>query len=77
MKEKMSKTYAHYTLFQGYPDILTARQVQQLLGIGRHSTYHLLETNQIHCFKIGNSYKIPKSSLIHYVLSSSGRGDTK
>lgn len=77
MKPNTSKTYAHYTLFQGYPDILTATQVQQLLGIGRHATYQLLETNQIYCFKIGNSYKIPKSSLINYVLSSSERGDTK
>ena len=77
MKETMSKTCAHYVLFSGYPDILTARQVQQLLGIGRHSTYHLLETNQIHCFRIGNSYKIPKSSLITYVLNNSERGGAK
>lgn len=77
MKENISKTSAHYTLFQGYPDILTAKQVQQLLGIGRHAAYHLLETNQIHCFKIGNAYKIPKTSLINYVLTSSEGGDTK
>lgn len=77
MKTNKLKTYAHYTLFQGYPDILTARQVQQLLGIGRHSMYHLLETNQIHCFKIGRSYKIPKSSLITYVLNNNSGGETK
>jgi len=77
MKTNKLKTYANYTLFQGYPDVLSARQVQQLLGIGRHSTYHLLETNQIHCFKIGNSYKIPKTSLIAYVLNNSNGGDKK
>jgi len=77
MKTNKLKTYDNYTLFQGYPDVLSARQVQQLLGIGRHSTYHLLETNQIHCFKIGNSYKIPKTSLIAYVLNNSNGGDKK
>ena len=56
--------------FEALPDILTARQVRDILGIGRASVYHLLDARIIPCFKIGRVYKIPKSSLISYIENS-------
>lgn len=58
------------TLFDSLPDILSVQQVRQVLKVGRPAVYHLLSTNQIQCFKIGNAYKIPKVSLIDYIQHS-------
>lgn len=57
-------------LFETLPDILNVHQVKSALGIGRVGVYKLLQSNKISCFKIGNAYKIPKSSLITYINQS-------
>lgn len=63
------------TLFEALPDILSVHQVRQVLKVGRPAVYHLLSTNQIHCFKIGNAYKVPKVSLIDYIQHSCAGGE--
>ena len=55
------------TLFESYPDVLTARELQEALGLGRLSTYRLLSSGSIACFKIGKTYRIPKTALLNYV----------
>lgn len=55
------------TLFSEYPDVLSVHDLRQALGIGRAGAYKLLESGAIQSFKIGNTYKIPKSALIDYV----------
>lgn len=67
------KEQKHPILFEYYPDVMTVQQVRQALKIGRPAVYKLLESNQIRCFKIGNAYKIPKSSLIEYISRSCNR----
>lgn len=57
-------------LFEDYPDVLTVYQVRQALGIGRVGVYKLLESGSIRCFKIGNTYKIPKTFLLDYIQQS-------
>lgn len=64
-------------LFSDYPDVLSIKDLRQALGIGRAGAYKLLETGKIQSFKIGNTYKIPKSALINYVnqqCSAEGKG---
>lgn len=56
------------------PDVLTVQQVRQTLGIGRTAVYRLLEEQKIRCFKIGNAYKIPKSSLTEFIQNSLNGG---
>lgn len=41
--------------------------MQAALQIGRTGAYRLLQTSEIEYFKIGNSIRIPKESLIRYV----------
>ena len=53
-------------LFANYPDVLGIKDLRQALGIGRAGAYKLLEAGKIQSFKIGNTYKIPKSALIAY-----------
>jgi len=54
------------------PDILTVRQVQDILGIGRVGVYKLIESGALHAFRIGHAYKIPRSSLDTYQNTKKG-----
>lgn len=62
------------TLFDTYPDVMSVQQVRSALRIGRNAVYRLLESNEIPCFKIGNAYKIPKTSLITFIERNSEGG---
>lgn len=57
-------------LFADYPDIVSVKQLQGMLGISRHLAYDLLAEEQIRGIKIGNAYKIPKINVIRYVLEN-------
>lgn len=63
------------TLFDSYPDVMNVQQVRSALRIGRTAVYRLLESNEIRCFKIGNAYKIPKTSLIKFVQRNAEGGN--
>lgn len=57
-------------LFADYPDIVTLRQLQVMLGISRHAAYDLLTDGSIRGLKLGNAYKIPKINVIRYVVEN-------
>ena len=56
-------------MFPDYPDIVTVAQLRKMLGISRHVAYELLAEKEISAIKIGNIYKIPKVSVINYVMT--------
>lgn len=62
-------------LFDTYPDVMSVQQVRSALKIGRTAVYRLLDSNEIQCFKIGNAYKIPKTSLIEFVQRNAEGGN--
>lgn len=55
-------------MFPDYPDIVTVKQLQEMLGVSRHLAYKLIDYGEIQAVKIGTSLKIPKISVINYVL---------
>ena len=59
------------TMFSEYPDIVTIKQLRQMLGISRTVAYELLSTRQIKGLKIANAYMIPKVSIIDFIVKSS------
>jgi excisionase family DNA binding protein len=52
------------------PDILTVRQLAEILRIGRNAAYTLLKTNQIRHVRVGRKYLIPKQAVIDFFKSS-------
>ncbi len=57
-------------LFKDFPDILTPMQLKKMLGnIGTNKIYKLLQDGTIYSKKIGKKYKIPKVSLISYIMN--------
>ena len=61
-------------MFQdSYGDMISLDELCEMLAIGKTTAYHLLNTDQIHAFKIGRIWKIPRESVSKYVLSRSLR----
>lgn len=64
-KSELKELYG--MMFPDYPDIVTVRQLQEMLGVSRHLAYDLINGGEVQAVKIGNSFKIPKVSVINYV----------
>ena len=54
-------------MFPEYPDIVTVRQLREMLGISRQLAYDLIADGEVQAIKIGNSFKIPKVSVSNFV----------
>ena len=52
--------------FTEYPDIVTTKQMRQMLHIGRNKAFELLK-GDIHSIRIGSTHKIPKIYIIEYL----------
>lgn len=50
-----------------YNDILTIKELCEILMIGRNRAYELLKTDQIHGFQLGRTWKIPRIAVEEYL----------
>ncbi len=64
----MAKQYS--LMFREYPDVVTAEQVQHMLGIGRRKAYQLLRDGQLPSIRMGRLYRIPKLAVIDYLCGN-------
>jgi excisionase family DNA binding protein len=53
-------------IFKNYPDVLTAEQMCEALGIGIKTGYKLLRNNEIISVKVGRKYLVAKEHLINF-----------
>lgn len=58
-----------------YGDVLSPKDVHDILGIGYNKTYELLKTGAIKNFKIGRERKFPKHCLENYINSMLEQAD--
>ena len=56
-------------MFRNYPDILTVKQVCEMLNIGRNNAYELVRSGAIKSVTIGRRIRIPKENIIRFVES--------
>lgn len=54
-------------MFERIPDILTFNECKNLLKVGKNTLLDLLHSGQIEAFRIGNRWKIPKTSVLEYI----------
>lgn len=54
-------------MFEQTPDILTFKECQELLKIGKNTLLDLLHNEEIEGFKIGTRWKIPKAAVLEYI----------
>lgn len=56
-------------MFESFPDLMTIKDLQGALQIGRTKAYELVHTGAIYYFHIGNAIRIPKKCAIDYIFS--------
>jgi len=56
------------TMFHDYPDVVTVKQLQEMLQISKPTVYMLLRENEIPHRRIGVKYIIPKRGVERYLL---------
>ena len=54
-------------MFNSYPDVLSVKQLCEILNIGKNTAYRLLQSGEIKSIKIGKVYKIPKKEVRRYI----------
>lgn len=62
-------------MFSDYPDIVSLEDMRIMLGsknkkLGRTTAYKLLQEKKIFSKKVAREYKIPKQSIIDYLLNN-------
>jgi excisionase family DNA binding protein len=56
-----------------YPDILTTDEACEALRIGYNALYDLLQSGKLKAYRNGRLWRIPKKSVIEYILEQSKR----
>ena len=59
---------AYRIMLTEYPDLLTAKQVGQILGVDRHSVYKLIDYGDLYGIKVVGSYRVSKLNLIEFLI---------
>lgn len=54
-------------MFEYIPDILTFKECQDVLKIGKNTLLDLIHQGDIEGFKIGNRWKIPKTAILEFI----------
>ena len=52
---------------QSYPEILTLKQCQEILQIGKNLMLFLVHNEEIPAFRVGKQWRIRKSDLERYI----------
>ena len=54
-------------MFEHEPDLLTRKEAQDLLRVGKNTILNLIYDGYLPASVIANSYRIKKKDLIHYI----------
>lgn len=57
-------------MLDNLPDIVTLKECQEVLTIGKNLMLELVHTGKLPAFKVGNRWRISKKSLIEFINSS-------
>ena len=52
---------------QGYPELLTLKQCQEILQIGKNLMLFLVHNEEIPAFRVGKQWRIRKVDLERYI----------
>ncbi|WP_079506011.1 helix-turn-helix domain-containing protein [Mesobacillus jeotgali] len=56
-------------MFEMQNDILTIEELMEALYIGRNYAYKLLNNGEIKGFRVGRSWRIPRTSLEEFIFN--------
>jgi excisionase family DNA binding protein len=55
--------------YDDLPDVLTAREVQTYLRLGRNAAYEALQSGAIRSVRLGQKFLVPKTALREFLES--------
>lgn len=58
-------------MFEYEPDLLTRKQAQELLHVGKNTILNLINSGYLPAMIIANSYRIKKDDLIEFIKKTS------
>jgi len=58
-------------MFNEYNDLVTVDELCEMLSIGKNAAYKLLSSGDLKAFRYNRVWKIPKQSVIKYILTQS------
>lgn len=67
MKQPIEIEYSYTLFLKEYPDVLTTKDLQSILGISGKTVFRLLHSGQIKSIKVGRNFRIPKIYLLQYL----------
>ena len=57
-------------MLEEYPDILTSKEVMEILAISKELLYKLVNSKQLPAYRLGDkSWRINKTSLINHLIA--------
>lgn len=63
-------------MFEMHNDILTIEELIEALYIGRNYAYKLLNTEEIKGFRVGRSWRIPRTFLEEFIINKCKKEST-
>ena len=54
-------------MYEKIPEIMTCKECQNILKIGKNTLLKLIHSGEIDAFRIGNRWKIPKEAVVEYI----------
>ncbi|AOT72807.1 MerR family transcriptional regulator [Geosporobacter ferrireducens] len=59
--------------FSNYPEILNAKMIAEILGIGYIKSLKLIKYSDMKYIKIGNVYRVPKKCFVEWLHSDESK----
>ncbi|GHV40111.1 hypothetical protein FACS189490_04820 [Clostridia bacterium] len=54
-------------MFDGYSDVVTVKDLEKMLDVGRNTAYNLIKSGEVGSIKVKSQIRIPKESVIAFV----------
>ena len=54
-------------MYENIPEIMTLRECQELLKIGKDTMLELIHSGELSAFRNGNRWKIPKEMVVEFI----------
>lgn len=54
-------------MYENIPEIMTLRECQELLTVGKNTMLDLIHSGELSAFRIGNRWKITKESVLEFI----------
>jgi excisionase family DNA binding protein len=61
-------------MFSTYPDVVTVKELQEMLRVSKNTAYELVNDGSIVSIRIGKKFIIPKQAVINYLTSQTNCG---